>query len=116
MNTLPNTPRSAQIGVITEGAFKDGLTARLNPGTSTEGLRIGSFVVAEGARHRFFCLIADMSLRAADQRMSADPPRDASEFVRRALDGTATYATLQVKPQLMLDMTAPDLERKIEPV
>ncbi|MBI5877619.1 MAG: DUF87 domain-containing protein [Chloroflexi bacterium] len=114
---MSNTPdESKPIGVVTEGAFNQGLTVRLNPGTSTEGLRIGSFVVAEGERHRFFCLIADMSLRASDMRIAADPPRDASTFVRRALDGTSTYATVQIKPQLMLDMTRDLSEAGIEPV
>lgn len=105
-----------RLGVITAGAFNEGLTVRLDPGTSTEGLRIGSFVVVEGDRYRFFSLIADMSLQAADPRIAADPPRDASDFIRNVLVGTTTYATLQVKPQLMLDLSKDDAERKMESV
>ncbi len=105
-----------RLGVVTAGAFNTGLTVRLDPQTSTEGLRIGSFVVVEGDRHRYFCLIADMSLQAADARIATDPPREASAFVRSVLAGTTTFATLQVKPQLMLDMSKEDEERKMEPV
>ena len=101
MTTAPKPPR---LGVVTQGAFNLGLTVRLDPGTSTEHLRIGSFVVVEGERHRYFSLIADMSLQAADPRIAADPPRDASDFIRTVLAGTTTYATLEIKPQLMLDM------------
>ncbi len=105
-----------RLGAVTAGAFNLGLTVRLDPGTSTEGLRIGSFVVVEGDRHRYFCLISDMSLQVADPRLAADPPRETSEFIRNVLIGTTTYATLQVRPQLMLDMSKDDEERKMEPV
>src|SRR5439155_24212642 len=70
--------KPTRLGVVTQGAFNLGLTVRLDPGTSTEGLRIGSFVVVEGERHRYFSLIADMALQAADPRIAANPPRDAS--------------------------------------
>ena len=105
-----------RLGVVTSGAFNLGLTVRLDPDTSTEGLRIGSFVVVEGERHRYFCLISDMSLQAADARIAADPPREASPFIRSVLAGTTTYATLQVRPQLMLDMSKEDDDRSMEPV
>ena len=101
---MPVDKRPARLGVVTMGAFNEGLTIRLDAATSTEGLSIGSFVVVEGERHRYFSLIADISLQASDPRIAADPPRDASDFIRSVLAGTTTYATVEVKPQLMLDM------------
>ncbi len=94
-----------RLGVVTDGAFEAGLTVRLDPGCSTEDLRIGSFVVVEGRSHRFFCTITDMRLQATDPGLLADPPRDASPFVTRALAGVSSYATVQVKPHLMLDIS-----------
>ena len=91
-----------RLGVITDGAFNAGLTARLDPGCSTEGLRIGDFVVVEGAENMYFSMISDLQLRASDPNLLADPPRDASPFIRRALTGTSTYATVQIKPMLMM--------------
>ncbi len=111
---MTNPLNRVRLGVVTEGAFNEGLVVRLDPGTSTEHLRIGSFVVVEGEQHRYFGLISDLTLQAADPRISADPPRDASPFIRNVLSGTATYATVQVKPQLMLDISKH--ERKMEPV
>jgi DNA helicase HerA-like ATPase len=101
---MTTAPKPERLGVVTQGAFNLGLTVRLDPSTSTERLRIGSFVVVEGEQHRYFSLISDMSLQAVDPRIAADPPRDASDFIRGVLVGTATYATVEVKPQLMLDM------------
>ena len=91
-----------QLGVITDGAFNAGLTARLDPGVSTENLRIGEFVVVEGEENTYFSMIADMQLRAADATVLAHPPRGASPFIMGALAGTSTYATVQVKPMLMM--------------
>ncbi len=91
-----------RLGVITDGAFNAGLTARLDPGCSTERLRIGEFVVVEGLENTYFSMISDMQLRVADPTLLADPPRGASSFVMNSLAGTSTYATVQVKPMLMM--------------
>lgn len=91
-----------RLGVITDGAFNAGLTARLDPGCSTERLRIGEFVVVEGLENTYFSMISDMQLRVVDPTLLADPPRGASSFVMDSLAGTSTYATVQVKPMLMM--------------
>lgn len=92
-----------RLGVVTDGAFNGGLTVRLDPGCSTEDLRIGEFVIVEGAHNRYFSMISDMQLRATDVRLLADPPRDTSPLIAQALSGINTYATVQVKRMLMLE-------------
>ena len=94
---------SKRLGVVTDGAFNAFLTVRLDPGCSSEDVRIGDFVIVEGEEYLYFSLISDIQLRASDVRMLADPPRDASPFIRRALAGTSTYATVQIKPMLMIE-------------
>ena len=91
------------LGLVVDGTFSGGLTARLNPGTTTEQLRIGNFVVVEGQRNRYFSLISDIHLKATDPRLLADPPRDTSPFIAQTLVGTSTYATVEVRPMLMLE-------------
>ena len=92
-----------QLGVVVDGTFNGGLTVRLHPGTSIEGLRIGSFVVVEGQRNRYFSLIADMQLNVTDPRLLTNPLQDSSPFIVQALAGTSTYATVQVRPMLLLE-------------
>lgn len=99
--------KNKRLGVVVDGAFNAGLVVRLDPEASTESLRIGDFVVVQGKNYKFFCTITDLSLQSTDARVKADPPRDSSEFVHRALMGTSTYATIQVKPHLMLDLSPP---------
>ena len=111
---------SKRLGVVTDGAFNAFLTVRLDPGCSTEQVRIGDFVIVEGDEYLYFSLISDIQLRATDARLLADPPRDGSPFIRRALAGTSTYANVQVKPMLMIrkpqEHEMVDILAKPEPV
>lgn len=91
-----------RLGVLTDGAFNAGLTIRLDPGCTTENLRIGDFVVVEGDDYLYFSMVTDLQLRATDGGLLADPPRTASPFIKQALAGTSTYGTVQVKPMLMM--------------
>ena len=97
--------RRKRLGVVTDGAFNAGLTVRLDPGVSTEDLRIGDFVVVEGEQNRYFSMISDIQLKVTDATFLADPLRDAPPFITQAIAGTNTYATVQVKPMLMLEKT-----------
>ena len=91
------------LGVVTEGTFNAGLTVRLSAECTTESLRVGSFVVLEGERNRYFSLITDMRLRVTDAGLAATPPIDSTAFVRKALANSHTYATVEVRPSLMLE-------------
>jgi hypothetical protein len=92
---------NGHLGIVTEGSFTGGLTVRLdNP--SVEELQVGSFVVVEGERRRYFSLISDLQLRVTDPAVAADPPVG-SDFVRQALHGIQSYASAVVRPSLVID-------------
>jgi uncharacterized protein len=99
------TTRGPVLGIVTEGSFNAGLTVRLNPTCRTEDLRVGGFVVLEGNQNAYFSLITDMRLRATDPTLPASPPSNGAGFVQRVLEGTSTYATVEVRPSLMLENT-----------
>jgi uncharacterized protein len=90
-----------QLGVVTEGSFSAGLTVRLGASTA-EDLQVGSFVVLESDRHRYFSLVNDLQLRATDPGIIADPPT-ASAFIRQALQGIHTYSAAIVRPSLVVE-------------
>ena len=89
------------LGVVTEGSFTAGLTVRLNA-VSAEALQVGSFVVLEGDRNRYFSLVNDLQLRSTDPGVVSDPPVG-SEFVRRALQGIHTFSAAVVRPSLVVE-------------
>ncbi len=97
-----------RLGVVTEGAFNAGLTVRLDPDVLTEEMHIGDFCVVVGDVNLYFSMVSDIQLHATDARLPADPPADASPFVARALRGSLTYATVEVKPMQMMPLAAED--------
>ena len=94
------------LGVITSGSLAEGLEMRLDPSYSVEQVRAGKFVVVEGSEFDFFCMITDVMLDASSASILRDPP-PRSSLLSDVLAGDHTYATVSLKPMLML-------ERKIE--
>ena len=97
-----------QLGVVTGGAFNAGLTIRLDPDVSSEAIHIGDFVIVEGDENLYFSMVSDIQLESTDVRLTADPPVHASPLIARALRGSLTYATVQVKPMQMMPKAGPD--------
>jgi DNA helicase HerA-like ATPase len=94
--------RSAQtLGSVIEGSLTQGLAVRLHPDVSVETMRVGKFLVVEGARSRFFCMLTDVALGTASPRIAADPPHPDDDFLREVLAGSSTYGTLELAPMLM---------------
>jgi DNA helicase HerA-like ATPase len=91
-----------RLGVVVDGAFNAGLTVRLDPECSTEDLRIGDFVTVEGQQNTYFSMISDIALHSTSAGLIADPPQNLSPFVQQTLSGINTYATVEVRPMLMM--------------
>ncbi len=91
-----------RMGVVTGGAFNEGLMVRLDEEASSEAMQIGDFCVIEGDKNLYFSMIQDLRLEATDARLMAAPPPYLSPFMRRALRGTSTYVVAEVKPMLMV--------------
>ena len=102
------------LGIVTQGSLSKGLEMRLHGGTSVEDVRVGKFVVVEGRRSRFFSMLTDVALGAADPSILLDPPPGGS-FLGEALDGIGTFGTAAVQPMLMLAHGAAD-ETELRPV
>ncbi|HVE90911.1 MAG TPA: DUF87 domain-containing protein, partial [Actinomycetota bacterium] len=91
-----------RLGRVIQGSLLEGMTARLEDDVSVEDVRVGRFVVVDGARHRFFSTIHDVRLANTNDDVLLRPPDD--EFVQAVLHGTNTYATVDLKPKLLLEM------------
>src|SRR5688572_13266278 len=91
-----------RLGIVVRGSLADGLQARLDGPASVEDMRVGKFVKIQGEKHDFFCLVTDVLLGAANDKVLADPPPESEPFLRQVLAGTTTYGLVQVQPMLML--------------
>ncbi len=93
-----NTP----LGSVIQGSLSEGLEVRLHPDISVEEMRVGKFLVVQGARAKFFCLLTDVSLGTSTPRIFAHPPHPEDDFWREVLAGSDTYGTIEIAPMLML--------------
>ncbi|TVP60420.1 MAG: ATP-binding protein [Nodularia sp. (in: Bacteria)] len=93
---------SAQpLGSVIEGSLTGGLEVRLHPDISVEDMRVGKFLVVHGLRSRFFCMLTDVALGTANDRIIASPPNWEDTFLREVLAGSGTYGTINLSPMLM---------------
>jgi len=91
-----------ELGLITKGSLVEGLEMKLSPERSIEEVKAGKFVVIEGLLHKFFSLITDVGLDASSMNVLIHPPSKEDDILKRVLSGTSTYATVYLRPMLML--------------
>lgn len=89
------------LGSVIEGSLSRGLEVRLHPDVSVEDMRVGKFLVIQGRRSRFFCMLTDVALGTASARILANPPEPTNFFLQEVLSGTGTYGTISLSPMLM---------------
>jgi DNA helicase HerA-like ATPase len=92
-----------RVGVVVNGSLVAGLEMKLDEWYSVEDIRAGKFVVIEGEKSRFFCMVTDVRLDATNPQVLADPPSEEDELMRQVLHGSATYGTVCLRPLLMMD-------------
>jgi DNA helicase HerA-like ATPase len=94
-------PLDQPLGSVIQGSLSQGLEVRLHPDISVEEMRVGKFLVVQGTRSRFFCMLTDVSLGTASQRILANPPEPNNFFLQEVLAGSGTYGTIELSPMLM---------------
>ncbi len=92
-----------RVGVIVSGSLVGGLEMKLDEWYSVEDIRAGKFVVIEGEKSRFFCMVTDVRLDTTNPQVLADPPDEEEDLMRQVLHGTTTYGTVCLRPLLMTD-------------
>jgi uncharacterized protein len=99
------------LGSVIQGSLSQGLEVRLHPDVSVEEMRVGKFVVVQGQRSRFFCMLTDVSLGTSSQRIVANPPEPSNNFLQQVLAGSGTYGTVNLTPMLMFTPIEADQEK-----
>jgi hypothetical protein len=102
------------LGSVIQGSLTKGLEVRLHPDISVEDMRVGKFLVVQGMRSRFFCLLTDVSLGTASDRILANPPAAEDTFLREVLAGSGTYGTIELAPMLMFTPSDKSKEQFLE--
>ena len=95
-------PSRTRVGVLTHGSLGQGVEMKLDPSRSVETVKAGTFVVVEGETYDFFSLITDLRIDAANEGILLRPPAAHEDLLRQVLQGSGTYATVSLRPQLMV--------------
>ena len=94
--------RTTEVGTITRGSLIEGVEMRLSPYQSVEDVKAGKFVVVEGEKHDFFSMITDVRLDTTSPQILVHPPEKDNVLMREILAGTSAYATVMLRPMLMV--------------
>ena len=98
--------KGGRLGMVVSGSLAEGVEVRLDPGVSTEEIKVGAFVNLQGRRMRFFGVVTDVSLASTDPGMRLAPPDVSDPFVAEVVSGTMAYGTVSVEPSLTLSNDA----------
>jgi DNA helicase HerA-like ATPase len=93
------------LGLVVDGSLTNGLEVRLDPATSVENVKVGTFVTIQGSQHRFFGVATDVALGASDPRLKHSPPQADEAFISQVLLGTVAYGTVSVLPNLIMPVS-----------
>lgn len=99
------------LGTIISGSLTEGLVMRVNASTHLETIKTGKFVSIVGAQHTFFSLITDLKLEVTHPDILLFPPKKHETLLTDLLHGRDVYATITLRPMLMLNA-----EKKPSPV
>ena len=95
-----------RLGLVVSGSLAGGLDVRLDSSRSVEEMAVGRYVTVQGRRSRFFGIITDVELRAANRDIPWSLPEAADDFAREVMAGTTTFGSLHVVPYLKVGPTA----------
>ena len=90
------------LGMVVSGSLTQGMEVKLDPSTSVEEIKVGTFVTIQGQGLRFFGQVTDISLGATDPNMRVTPPDVSNPFIAQVVVGTSAYGTIKVLPMLTI--------------
>ena len=99
-------PVTQKLGMVISGSLSKGLEVKLDPGVAIEDIAVGRYVIAEGAKHRFFGMITDVILDNTNPQIEKTPPDVSDSFLREVHAGISTFGRIHVSPMLVLDQEA----------
>ena len=98
-----------RLGMVVSGSLTEGVQVKLDPDSSVEAVKVGTFVTLQGERMRFFGVVTDVSLGSTDATLSASPPDVSDPYVAQVISGTAAYGALTVEPMLTIASDDPEV-------
>ena len=94
---------ATRLGVVVSGSLSKGLEARLDPEVSVEDMAVGRYVVIQGRSRRFFGMITDVRLSAANAEVTVSPPDPNDPLLAEVMAGTSTFGLVEIATMLTIE-------------
>ncbi len=92
-----------ELGVVVGGSLSKGLDIKLDSTASIEDMAVGRYVVIQGQKKNFFCMVTDIVLDNTNPQIMSAPPDLSDPFMSAVYTGTAAYGTVHVAPMLAIE-------------
>ena len=99
---VPDSQQGKRLGMVVDGSMTKGVEIRLDPSISVEDIKVGTFVTVQGVSLRFFGVVTEVALGAADPGLKYTPPDVQDPFIAEVVAGTTAYGTISVLPTLTM--------------
>ena len=73
------------IGYIISGSLSDGLVIRINHNVALEHIVSGKFIVIDGTRYKFFCLVTNLKLEVSIPDIILFPPAEHERLLLKTI-------------------------------
>ncbi len=103
------------LGYIIEGSLSEGFIMRVRQGTDLEMIKAGKFVAIKAHQNTFFSMITDVKLQVSHPDILLYPPTESETLLQDFLKKKSMYATVCLKPMIMLDKQRKALPIKTVP-
>ena len=106
---------SSPFGHIIEGSLSDGFIMRVVQSADLENIKSGKFVAIRGTKNLFFSLITNVRLQVSHPDILLYPPSEKELLLKSFLKRKSMYATVSLKPMIMLDQNRNSMPVKTVP-
>jgi len=94
-----------RIGKVIGGSFLEGLAIKVEDDSIIEDTRIGSILVSQTEKKKYYCMLTDMVIEGMNKQSLTELPRGAEfSLLNRITKGTSIYTIFKAQPVLAFDL------------
>lgn len=106
---------SIPLGHIIEGSLTEGFMMRVSQGADLSLIKAGKFVAIQGNGSVFFSMVTNVKLQVSHPDILLYPPTEKETLLKDFLKKKSMYATVHLKPMIMLDKNRKTMPIKTVP-
>jgi len=101
-----NIKDSTNIGKVIGGSFLEGISIKIDDDSLVEDTRIGSILVSETNKKKYYCMLTDMVIEGMNRQSLVELPHGTSSSLLNIITrGTSIYTVFKAQPVLAFDKT-----------